>query len=124
MYYFFLNRTGAEAYAQLALTCMLVISGLMVVILVRPPFQRRTPMDEEASRRSGDWRPTAWVLVLLALVFAVAQIPLAHRLFGLIPLRRPQDYLIVGLAVLAWVFTASIIWRFAPLRRVEQSAGG
>ena len=124
VYFFFLSRTGEEAYAQLALTWMLVISGLVVVILVRPPFQSRMAVDRETSRRSGDWRPTAWVLGLLVLVFLVAQIPLADQLFGLTPLRHPLDYLVVALGVLAWALTASVIWRIAPLKRWEQSARG
>ena len=103
---------------------MLVISGLVVVILVRPPFQSRMPVDREVRRRSGDWRPTAWTLGLLVLVFVVAQIPLADQLFGLKPMRLPLDYLIVVLAVMAWAFTASVIWRIFPLKRWEPSARG
>ncbi len=122
VYLFFLSQTGEETYAQLALTWMLVISGLAVVVLVRPPFQSRIQADRDSQDRSGDWRPAVWVLVLLALVFLVAQIPLADQLFGLTPLRQPLDYLVVVLAVLAWALTANLIWWIAPLRRLEQAA--
>ena len=58
------------------------------------------------------------VLVLPVLLVVVASIPLAKDLFGLTPLEQPQDYLVIGLAVGAWVFVASLLWRIAPLERI------
>ena len=92
---------------------MLVLSGLVLVILLRPPVRPRLGGDH----RSGDWRPTVMVLVLLVLLFVVASIPLAKDLFGLTPLEKPQDYLVIGLAVGAWVSVASLLWWIAPLER-------
>ena len=114
VYRLFLEKTGAAAYTQLVTTYMLVISGLVVVILLRPPVRPRSGGDQ----RSADWRPTVMVLVLLVLLFVVASIPLAETLFGLTPLRQLQDYLVVGLAVGVWVFIASLLWRIAPLERI------
>ena len=120
VYRMFLGRTGEVAYAQLATTYMLVISGLVLVILLRPPVRPKVGGDE----RSGDWRPTALVLVLLVLVFVAASIPLAEDIFGLTHLRQPVDYLVVGLAVLAWAAAASFIWRVAPLKHLGQLSRG
>ena len=114
VYLIFLEMSGEVAYAQLAVTYTLVIAGLVLVILPRPPIRPRTGGDE----RSGDWRPTAVVLVLLVLVFVIAPIPLADELVGLRPLRQPLDYAIVGLAVLAWALVVSIFWRVRPLDRL------
>jgi hypothetical protein len=63
-------------------------------------------------------------MVLLILVFVVASIPLADSLFGLKPLQQPTDYLVVGLAVLAWAVAASFIWWVRPLERFGQSLRG
>jgi magnesium-transporting ATPase (P-type) len=118
VYRFFVLTTGDMAYAQLAVTYTLTISGLVLVILLRPPFRGLTLAGRGQGERSGDWRPTAMVLVLLALVFVAAQIPLADDLVGLQPLRQPRDYAVVGLAVLAWASAAIFLWRVRPLERV------
>jgi magnesium-transporting ATPase (P-type) len=114
VYIIFLEMSGEVAYAQLAVTYTLVISGLVLVVLLRPPVRGLTPVGM-GDERSGDWRPTVMVMVLLILVFVVASIPLADNLFGLKPLQQPTDYLVVGLAVLAWALTASLIWRVSAL---------
>ena len=118
VYIIFLEMSGRVAYAQLAVTYTLVISGLLLVVFLRPPVRGPTLVGVGGDERSGDWRPTAMVLVLLALVFVVAPIPLADQLLGLKPLRQPLDYAIVGLAVLAWAFAASFFWRVTPLERL------
>jgi cation-transporting ATPase E len=115
VYIIFLEMSGEVAYAQLAVTYTLVISGLVLVVLLRPPVRGLTLVGMGGDERSGDWRPTVMVMVLLILVFVVASIPLADGLFGLKPLQQPTDYLVVGLAVLAWALTASLIWRVSAL---------
>jgi hypothetical protein len=115
VYIIFLEMSGEVAYAQLAVTYTLVISGLVLVVLLRPPVRGLALVGMGGDQRSGDWRPTVMVMVLLILVFVVASIPLADSLFGLKPLQQPADYLVVGLAVLAWALTASLIWRVSAL---------
>ena len=115
---FFVLTTADVAYAQLAVTYTLTISGLVLVILLRPPFRGLTLVSMGQGERSGDWRPTAMVLVLMVLVFVAAQIPLADDLVGLKPLQRAGDYAVVGLAVLAWASAAVFLWRVRPLERV------
>jgi magnesium-transporting ATPase (P-type) len=114
VYRLFLDRSGDIAYAQLALTWMLTISGLVLVVLFRPPVRPKVDVDE----RSGDWRPTALVLVLLVLLFVVASIPLADQVFGLKLLQEPLDYVVILLAVLAWVLTTLLVWRVRPMERL------
>jgi cation-transporting ATPase E len=113
VYWFFLDRTGEVAYAQLALTYTLVLSGLVLVVFVRPPWPSRVG----GVAQGGDWRPTALVLVLLALFFLAASIPLAEQFFQLTQLRQPTDYLFVGLAVLAWALLLRFILLLVPQTR-------
>jgi hypothetical protein len=113
VYIIFLEISGEVAYAQLAVTYTLVISGLVLVVLLRPPVRGLTRVGMGNDERSGDWRPTAMVLVLLALVFLVAPLPLAEQLVGLKPLQQPSDYVIVGLAFLAWVLLVNLFWWLA-----------
>ena len=98
------------AYAQLTVTYTLTISGLVLVILLRPPLRGLLLVGMGNSERSGDWRPTAMVLVLMALVIVAAWIPLADDLVGLRPLQQARDYAVVGLAVLAWASAAVLLW--------------
>jgi hypothetical protein len=117
VYIIFLEMSGEVAYAQLAVTYTLVISGLVLAVLLRPPVRGLTLVGM-GDERSGDWRPTVMVMVLLILVFVVASIPLADSLFGLKPLQQPTDYLVVGLAVLAWASAAVFLWWVRPLERL------
>jgi magnesium-transporting ATPase (P-type) len=114
VYRIFLDKIGGFAYAQLAVTYMLVFSGLALVILLRPPVRPKVG----GSERSGDWRPTALVLVLFVLVFIVAAIPLADQLLGLKPLRQLTHYFVIFLAVAAWVLAALFLWRVEPLGQI------
>jgi cation-transporting ATPase E len=124
VYRFFLLTTGDVAYAQLAVTYTLTISGLVLVILLRPPLRGSMLVGMGQGERSGDWRPTAMVLVLLVLVFVAAQIPLAEGLLGLRPLQQAGDYAVVGLAVLAWASAAVLLWLLRPLERLRRRFGG
>ncbi len=117
VYRIFYARTIGTAYAQLATTYMMLFSGLLLVVLLRPPVRGLTLAGTGRDERSGDWRPAALVVVLLILVLIVASIPLADQLFGLKPLRQLTHYAIVVIAVLAWAFAASLLWRVAPLKR-------
>jgi hypothetical protein len=111
---------GDVTCSQIALTYLLAISGLVLVILLRPPVRGFTPMGVRGEERSGDWRPTALVLVLLILVIVAASLLLADDLVGLRPLQQAADYAIVGLAVLAWASAAILLWRVRPLGHLWQ----
>jgi hypothetical protein len=124
VYIIFLEMSQEVAYAQLAVTYTLMFSGMMLVVLLRPPVRGPTLVGVGGGERGGDWRPMALILVLLAVVFIVAPIPLADQFFGLKPLQQPVDYAIVGLAVLAWTLGASFLWRVAPVDRLWQRFRG
>ncbi len=111
VYIIFLDRTGELAYAQLTLTYTLVIAGLLLVVFIKPPWQPRLG----GTTQRGDWRPTAIVLVLMALFLLLAPLPIMGELFALDRLRATSDYLVVGIAVLAWAFTLRFVWWVVPL---------
>jgi magnesium-transporting ATPase (P-type) len=115
VYVLFLNRTGQVAYAQLALTYTLVICGLLLVVFIRPPWRPRFG----ATTQSGDWRPTGAILILMALFLLLAGLPIVEELFAVDRLRAREDYLVVGLAVLAWAFSLRfLLWIFPMVPRV------
>jgi phosphoserine phosphatase len=112
VYWYFLERTGEIAYAQLTLTYAMVISGLLLVIFVRPPIRPRTG---GIGIQSGDWRPTLLILILMIIFFLGAPLQLTQELFALDQLRGPSDYLVVGLGVLAWALTLRFVWLVIPV---------
>jgi magnesium-transporting ATPase (P-type) len=117
VYAAYYERARDLAYAQLMLTYVLTVSGLALVVLIRPPT-RVSPREGAAvgdppaggrgGKWSGDWRPTLLALVLLVLVLVGASSPLVEWIFGITPLRQPADYGVVGVAVLAWVLAVSL----------------
>jgi magnesium-transporting ATPase (P-type) len=114
----FYDRTGEVAYAQLALTHLLVFSGLLVVLLIRPP--RRSVGAGDGG--GGDSRMTALVLVLFILFLLATLLPPGYHFFLVKHLRKWEDYLIIGLAVLAWVSITQAIWWLVPLRRLRAAS--
>jgi magnesium-transporting ATPase (P-type) len=112
VYLTFLDRTGELEYAQLGLTYSLVAMGLLLVVFVRPPL----PFSRWRTQgRYGDWRPTLLALALFILFLIMTRIPLAHQLFLIGPLRQPDHYLVIGIAVLAWAVTLRFVWWIVPL---------
>jgi len=92
IYAYFLNNSGDVSYAQLGLTYLLVVSGLALLILVRPPIQRKrnsSPVEDD-----------------------IAPWELTHFLFEFDALQQSLDYLVIGVAVLAWVVAVELFWRF------------
>jgi len=118
IYAYFLNNSGEVSYAQLGLTYLLVVSGLALLILVRPPIQRKrnsSPVEDDPKGRDTpgrDWRPTILVLVVLVLLYIIAPWELTHFLFEFDALQQSLDYLVIGVAVLAWVVAVELFWRF------------
>ena len=123
VYIHFLKANDTLAYAQLALTHMLVFSGLALVILVRLPTRQQTseggnkPDMIKAKNPIGrmqelDWRMTFIVLILLVLYLGFTTLPIASRFFSLTHLQSINDYLYVWGFVLLWITAVTIFWQF------------
>ena len=102
---YFLDLSGDVAYAQLALTHFLVISGLLVVLLVRPPM--RFLAEEED--RTTDRRLITLVFVLFILYMLFAMLPMAYTFFKISHLEQPIEYLAIAVAVLGWLLAFLVI---------------
>lgn len=113
VYLVILDSTGDVAYAQLTVTWTLVITGLLLVVLIKPPWPTRLG----GAKRPGDIKFTALSLVLMVLFVLVSSIPLAQRFLKTAWLERPQDYLLVVAVSLGWLVTLSLIWWVMSLPR-------
>jgi len=112
VYLLFLGRTGEVAYAQLGLTHVLVATGLLLVVFVKPPGRARWMGGAGRS----DWRAVILALGLMAAFLVLTWIPLAQRLLYVGPLRDPADYATVAVVTLAWAGVAGVLWWLLPLQ--------
>lgn len=106
VYVFFLKQSNQLAYAQLALTHMLLISGLFLFAIVRPP--KRSGLNDDTSPR--EWRTVILAIVLIVTYLLFVSFPIAFKWFRMAHLQQPGDYLVIGLVVLTWVVAVQTIW--------------
>jgi magnesium-transporting ATPase (P-type) len=111
VYSYFLEMFADVVYAQLAVTHTLVVTGLLLVIFVRPPIR----LLAGGSKYSADWKPTLLVLFLLIAFWILTSIPLAERLLDVTRLNSFDDYLFILLVVSIWAVFLNILWRLWPL---------
>ncbi len=96
------------------MTYALVAFGLLLVLFVQPPTKAWVSGDVLLS---GD-RRLIWLVVGLFVAFALfSRSWLAHRFYDLVPLRRPADYLVIGIVVVVWAFVLQITWRARHIGR-------
>ena len=86
---------------------------MLLVVFVRPPPVPFARWRTQA--RYVDWRPALLALALFILFLIMTRIPLAQQLFLIGPLRQPDHYLVIGIAVLAWAVTVRFVWWIVPL---------
>jgi len=110
VYSYFLEMYADVAYAQLAVTHTLVVTGLLLVIFVRPPIR----LLAGGSKYSADWKPTLLVVFLLIAFWILTSIPLAERLLDVTRLNSSYDYLFILLVVSIWAVILNILWRMWP----------
>ncbi len=113
VYSYFLELYADVAYGQLAVTHTLVVTGLLLVVFVRPPI-RLLAGGSKYSAYSADWKPTFLVLFLLIAFWILTSIPLAERLLDVTRLNSFDDYLFILLVVSIWAVFLNILWRLWP----------
>jgi cation-transporting P-type ATPase E len=98
--------------AQTTLTAFLVLCGLFLIIFVEPP----TPWWVGGNALSGNRRPTLLAVGLMATFVVITLVPPLRAVFVLAPL-GPQEFLLLALAVGAWVLLVRATWRARLLSR-------
>lgn len=112
VYLHFLDRTGRVAYAQLAVTYTLIYAGLLLAVLIKPPW--RSPKGGRDSAYGREWRMVGLALFLGIAAFFLPAIPAARRHLMMDWLQQPADYGIVALAVVSWAVILSLVWWILP----------
>jgi len=113
VYLYFLEVTGDVFYAQTTLTYVTIICGILLVIFVEPPNE----WWAGGELLSGDIRPTLLSIGMILLFGIFLVIPFLRDFYGLILLRRLDHYLIIVVAVFAWLFFTRYVWRARLLER-------
>ena len=112
VYYIFQDLTGDRAYAQLGVTYILSLTGMLMVLFIKPP-DRFWVGD---SPLSGD-RRFVWMVMVMFILFGVAlNIPLAQDLLKVDTLRESAHYLIIAGVTLTWIVLTKLIWLLPGLR--------
>jgi cation-transporting ATPase E len=107
VYLYFIITTEDAAYAQMTLTYVMILIGLLLVIFVEPPSEFWVGGDV----LSGDYRPLLLAIGLLALFIIALVVPQFRDFYGLTLLRQPIDYVIVVSVTVIWMFGLRHIWR-------------
>jgi magnesium-transporting ATPase (P-type) len=112
VYFTFENLSGDPYYAQLGVTYTLTLTGMLMVLFIKPP-SRFWVGD---SPLSGDKR-FLWLVVVMFFLFSVVlMIPLAQELFNIALLMETAHYLMVAGATLVWVLLNKLIWSLLGMR--------
>ncbi|MBN1285848.1 MAG: HAD-IC family P-type ATPase [Anaerolineae bacterium] len=106
IYVFSVLRGGDVDVARTALTTVTVLCGLLLIPFAEPPSRFWTGGDE----LSGDRRPT-WLALGMAALFVVVMAVAPLRNFFELVLLRPEDYLVIVLAVVIWAWVLRSAWR-------------
>jgi len=114
VYVIFLDRYGTVTYAQIALSHALVAMGLLLVLFINSPLIFTWGRIPKA--QLSDLRPTLVVIFSAIVWWAITHIPLARQLLKVDPLETSLDYMIVGVAALAWAFGVHFLWLVIPLQ--------
>jgi hypothetical protein len=106
LYISYLRTTDDIVLARSVVTAVATLCGLVLILFVEPPTRALTGGDPY----SGDRRPVALVVAMLALFGVVLVSPAARAFLELAPL-APLDLAIVGIAAVLWAFGIRYIWR-------------
>jgi cation-transporting ATPase E len=107
VYLYFVITTDDRVYAQMALTYVMILIGLLLVIFVEPPTKFWVGGDV----LSGDFRPMILAVGLLIVFIITLVVPQFRDFYSLTLLRTPIDYVIVILVTVVWMFGLRRIWR-------------
>ncbi len=113
VYVILLQRTNDISYAQIGLSHTLVATGLLLVVFISPPIH----LSWHTRPRRGDIRLTLLVMASALVFLAITYIPLSQEYLKMLPLERSIDYILVGIATIAWALGVQFLWAVIPLER-------
>lgn len=113
VYLYYLIKTGDESYAQMTLTYVTIICGILLVVFVEPPTKWWAGGDV----LGGDRRPSILAVGLLLLFVVFLVVPPLREFYGLSLLRKPDHYVVIVLAAVAWIFILRFVWRARLVER-------
>jgi len=117
VYLWYLAATGDVELARSALTTAAVLCGLLLIPFVEPPTRWWVGGDD----LSGDRRPTALAVGMLAVYAGVLAVPSLRGFFEL-RLLPTLDYAFIVLGVLGWALALRVIWRGRVFERLLEMA--
>ena len=112
VYFVFRHLTGDPIYAQLGVTYILSLTGILMVFFIKPPSK----FWVGDSPLRGDKRFVWMVLVMLILFGVLSLIPLAQELLKVAPLQHIEHYFLILGTVLVWVILTKLIWLFPGIK--------
>ena len=118
-FFYFRYVSDDRDYTHLAVTYVLVFTGLMVVLFLRPPFRilaGGAPVSKD--RRIFLMVIVLAVLFLITVAISVA-IPFLQDTLMLDWLNSAQDYLIIGVIMVIWAVSLLVIWRIWRLAGIR-----
>ena len=106
VYFGFRHLTGDPIYEQLGVTYTISLTGILMVLFIKPPS--KFWMGDSPLR--GDIRFIWMVLVMLILFGIVIMLPIAQELIKVAPLQQIDHYFYILGAVLMWIVLTKLIW--------------
>jgi cation-transporting ATPase E len=99
-------QTDIVLMAQTALVSFLTITGLLIIIFAQPPTEWWTGADV----LSGDWRPTILAGGMFLVYLLILALPFTRPYFE-VAIMPWQDWVIVIVGSLIWLFSTRYMWR-------------
>jgi len=112
VYRYLLEKTGEVSYAQLGVTYLLVIIGLILVLFIKPALHGWMSW----LGITDDKRLLGIVLFGLIGFVIVLAIPFSRDLLEIDWLREPIDHLVIAGMAILWSVSLQLYWRFTPLK--------
>jgi len=113
IYFYFLVSTNDLAYAQLAMTHVLVFCGALTILFVEPPL----PIFAGGDIYRGNKWPAVVVISLVLIFLFLSPTWLGKELFDLQPLGNILDYLIIIGTTAIFGLLLKTFWRFQVFDR-------
>ena len=108
--------TQAQTIAKTVLIVVASLSGLALLVFVRPPLHGLAG----GADYSGDWRPTLLTFLTFLMYLIIQAVPATRDFFALAALPI-SDYLILAVLVIIWAVLLQVLWKKRLLEKFLNS---